>query len=616
LSDLRKDNTVRKTSIFLPEDEYRHENDMNIHDTLLEKLHEYGKWPLLVYGPPEGSEQMEEGRHDGYIMSVQAIKVVEHIRSHLMKLKATAGWNSRAYFLIVVMGDLNGLPGNLLADDILAELWSERVVHTAVLLPASDSSKIQLHDWMKDAVNKELVALLEVYTLFPYQPTGHCGNVIDASLLDYWVKIDSGEGRFLRNVPLFPPKIPRDLHGCTISVSTFELEPVVMKRTSVYDDGLEIRLLNIILSHMNLSVVFVPPPPQNERWGRPQLNGSWNGIRGHVVQRRSDVAFGGMIISGPSKGQFDVTIPYLEESIAWYVPCAKTIPRWVAIMRVFTTNLWLMIVVTYVSVSALIWYLHKSQRRSSEFFQNTSQSFVICLLKQWAVMLGMSASLRVPNAATIRIVFILWMLYSFALDTVYQTFLVTHLVDPGLEKPISTEEQLLQSGLELGINPFLEAAQDDTFHSRYSKRIPCPNIEQCLRRVAEKGDLAVLCARNLGEYMGRIKFADSDGKPAYCDLDEQLTTVRVVMYMRKGDPLLYEFNKVILHVLEAGFLDHWWRDLKQTATLTSKKFLTADTRGYLPLTMYHLQSSFYAFSLGHVLSVAVFLSELITQFNQ
>jgi hypothetical protein len=482
-------------------------------------------------------------------------------------------------------------------------------------LPASDSSKTRFQASMKGVENMELVPLQEVYTFFPYQSKNKCGNVIHACLLDYWVRIDSVEGRFLRNVPLFPTKIPPDLQGCTISVSALELEPAIMKRKSAYDDGLEIMLLNTILSYMNLSAVFLPQPPNNERWGRYLSNGSWDGIIGSVAKRKSDVAIGGIVVYITLiMESVDITSSYLHQGVYWHIPCAKALPYTLTIIHVFTAAVWLRIILIYITISALMWYLYKLAWKSSELFKNVQQSFVTCLLNLWAVMLGISASLQLSNFATIRMLYILWIFYSLALNTVYQAFLTTYLVDPRFEKLISTEEQLIQSGLELGINPHFESSED-TFSNRHPNKIPCPDTAKCLRRLAEKGDLAVLYPYLFGEYMGTFKLSDSNGNPAYCRLNEHVATLNMVMLMQKGDPLLYYFNKVILSVLEAGLFGHWRSDLKHNATLSSKKtFLTTPTMEFKTLTKYHLQSCFYAHCLGHVLSLGIFVCEVITQF--
>lgn len=600
---------ARRTNTLHPEDKCKCGNDLNIHSALLRRLHRHEKWPLSVYGPTYGNKQ--EDRHGGYIILVQGVEVIKQIRNQLTKLKATTGWNSRGYFVIVVMGDLNYILGNVLPNEILTEFWSKKLANVIVLLPAlSDGTE-----------NNNPVTVLEVYTLFPYRSTSDCVNVTHASPVDVWVRNNSGEGRFLRNAPLFPHKIPQNLRGCSISVSSFELEPVVMKQQSVYDNGLEIRLLKLILSYLNLTAVFVTPPPQNETLGRHLLNDSWNEIISHVTTGRSDVAIGGLIIYNVSNESFDTTSSYLQQDITWYVPCAKTRPRWKSITMVFTTTAWLKISVICAIVSVFMWYLYDKHWKSSKFFQNNPQTFLTFLLKQWAILLGISVSSHIPNSVTIRTLFTAWILCSFALNTVYQTFLTTHLVDPGLEKQIETEEQLLQSGLELRVNPFYEDVYKDIFRGRYHKLIHCPNIQHCFKRLARKGDVAVLCVKLMGDYIGKFKYADSNGNPGYCSLQEKFTTARGVMYMQKGHPLLYYFNKIILRVLEGGLVRHWWTHINHmanvSATFSSKNMsVTAVTSDFQKFSMYHLQSAFYALGLGYVVSVGVFLCEIIIQFHK
>jgi hypothetical protein len=608
----------RRRDAALTDRGYERDPCPDIQEALLVKLHQHEKWPFLLYNSPVGMKRKEQHKHGGYIICIRAAKVAEQVRNQLNQLKNTGGWNSRAHFVIVVTSELDySFFGNVLAEDILAEFWRDKIVNVAVLLPASHSSKISFGDSTQGAEKMELVVLQEVYSFFPYQPQNKCGNVMHASLLDYWVQNYSAEGRFLRNVPLFPSKIPPDLQGCTLSVSTLDLEPMVMTRKSAYDDGLEIRMLNTILSYMNVSAWFLPPQPKDEKWGRHLSNGSWDGVIGRVTSGRSDIGIGGIVVSNMAQDSADVTFSYLEQNINWYVPCAKASPHTATITRVFTTAVWLCVAMIYITVSVLAWCLFKSQWKSPESFKNISLSLTTCLLNLWVVMLGISASIRLPNFASFRMLYILWIFYSLGLNTVYQAFLTTYLVEPRLDKPLYTEQELIQSGIQLGINPHFEESENNTFISRYPNMIPCPDIEKCLRRLAEKGDIAVLCAQLIGDYIGTFKFPNAKGKPAYCKLDEQYATLNMAMFLQKGDPLLSYFNKAILRVFEAGLFGLWWRDLKHNATLSSKKiFLTTRNVEFEPLTMYHLQSCFYAQCIGNILSLGTFVCEVMTQFHK
>jgi hypothetical protein len=100
---------------------------LDIQEALLEKLHQYEKWPFLIYGLPGGIKRGEKHKHGGYIIFIQAVKVAQQVRSQLTQLKTTTGWNSRAYFVIVVVSYFDYLFGNVLAEDIFTELWNEKL---------------------------------------------------------------------------------------------------------------------------------------------------------------------------------------------------------------------------------------------------------------------------------------------------------------------------------------------------------------------------------------------------------------------------------------------------------------------------------------------------------
>jgi hypothetical protein len=129
-----------------------------------------------------------------------------------------------------------------------------------------------------------------------------------------------------------------------------------------------------------------------------------------------------------------------------------------------------------------------------------------------AVILGVSAYDKVPEKIIIRASFLLWVMYSFALNLVYQTFLTTFLIDPGLEHEISTVDELLESGMELGIPTTVDTVLPDLTSSRYFRHTLCTDMSLCFHRLAYEGNFAVLCSRYNTEYDEAHKYVDSNGK--------------------------------------------------------------------------------------------------------
>ncbi|KAJ4443942.1 hypothetical protein ANN_05731, partial [Periplaneta americana] len=370
-----------------------------------------------------------------------------NLRHQIATLKDTFGWNPRSNFVIVIQTQKPKKLKQLLKE-IVRQLWLSNIVNFVILISNSTHPVVTAYSW------------------FPYNPTVLCGGVKTPVLLDKCIKDSEGNAYFLNNASLFPPKVPQDLHGCTITVSTFELEPTVMRhainnegyaRGWMYEDGLELRLLKVLLEKINMSAVFrqaIPNP-----WGKIFKNGTWTGILGEVQRRESDVAFGGVIIDEWRWKAVDMTIPYIWDSMKWHVPCAKPMLRWMSLTMVFTPTLWVVFAIVYVAMSFFMWLLVKIhgwlRQKKSQYYS----SLVKCFLYMWGVILGVSSPDEVPSSSTIRYVFFMWLVFCLAFNTVYQTYLTSFLIDPGLQHQLSSEDEILNSGLKFGYHTLFTLSQ-------------------------------------------------------------------------------------------------------------------------------------------------------------
>jgi len=109
---------------------------------------------------------------------------------------------------------------------------------------------------------------LVVYTWFPYESSECCTEVKDITLLDSWVI--SAQGHFTKNIDLFSRKINKSFNGCPIKAvvrdGNIYITTSYFNRTYAngsvvsYIEGLEIKLLLIVLQQMNMTYVYVPTP--------------------------------------------------------------------------------------------------------------------------------------------------------------------------------------------------------------------------------------------------------------------------------------------------------------------------------------------------------------------
>jgi hypothetical protein len=593
----------------------------DIPDSILKYLNEFNQ-PILVICNHEYDDnvikQESEDKYGSYILLHQTGDVLQDIRSQLIRLKSNSAWNARAQFVVAIMHPVGSSPQNRAKvktenAQIFAEFWRHNVVEVILLQ--------SVHFFEENVPVNRGTPTIEVYTWFPYFPSGQCAQTTDGVLLDMWVTKKDGVGYFLHNVSLFPPKIPRYLPGCPIRISTFEFEPVVMYpwhsedgNTLLYKGGLEIEMLKMIQKATNMSTVF-RQRPSDATWGVLLDNGSWTGVLREVIEGVSDMAFGAVFYRCHiSSDVIECTTPYIFDKIIWYVPCAQPNPRWTSLSRVFKLSLWLGFILGYIIMSVLIWVIVKVSNMAATVGNEslTYTNLTKCFLNLWAVILGVSATEDIPKNAVIRIVFLLWVMYSLAVNTVYQTFLTSYMVDPGQQHQISSVDELLDSRLDYGMVDTLEELLPDLKAKRYDRRQICDDIEVCVRRAALKGDYAFLHSKVSTDYMAAVRYVDSNGDPMFCQLDETFSRQYITTTVQKGSPMLARYNDVIQRVIEGGILDQWWRQLKFQATLSAARNFTVPVGDYVPLSIEHLQSPFYVLILGCAIPSIFFLIEMFS----
>lgn len=578
---------------------------------LLEEFNKLESWSLISSGPNNDFKEMSNNKHGAYVLlskRQQPEDVVKDIQLQLKILRSSWEWNPRGKFVIIV-AEIRDVDAKLLAADIFAELWTSRIVNSVILMPA-----------MEENTAPDIANLLDAYVWFPYHPAGHCADVKGAVLWDRWMSDNNSRGHFLHAASLFPNKIPSDLHGCLLTVSTFEMPPMVMRKETtkidpnniIYDKGLEIQILAELAKSTNSLVKYRVAPPDGGLWGWNLGNGIWNGVTGEIARSYSDIGVNCMWYRCHMVKEIECLRPHLMDKVRWYVPCATPYPRWMSLTRVFTLSLWMGFLVSYVIVSIIMWQIVKVTRKiSATAAQNEAYtSLPKCLLNFWAIILEESASNNPPDVAVIRAVFFAWVLYCWAVNTVYQTYLTSFLIDPGFKSPLASEDEILASGIGYDTERSIISIYGGLAEAGFKHIKITDDIESTEERVA-KGALAFLFSKYLVDYNIAVKYMDANGKPRICKIKDDFASTLITMFVPKGFPLKAKYDKVLLFLMQAGLLNLWWEKIKYTATLETAGDISPISEDYIALTMEHLQSAFYFLFLGYAISVLSFLLEIL-----
>ncbi|PSN36245.1 Ionotropic receptor 201 [Blattella germanica] len=583
-------------------------------------LHNADNWNMMVIAL-EDVDMTNVLIHRKYAMYIlvsehqQLDAVVNNLVQQVTKLKTSFDWNPRAKF-VVILTEVNIVGENAsrdISENIFTELWKFKIVNVIIILKAR-------HTIDMTRGGKFHEALFDIFTWFPYHPPGRCAEDKSGILIERWIGDGSSLGHFLNNTHLFPPKIPKDLHGCPLLVSIFEYQPLVSvkKYTSnprrvLYDEGIEVKLLEVLTRFTNMTIAFKEPPADGWLWGFQLPNGSWTGVSGEIIRSESDIAMDNYWYRCHLINEIECLTPHLSDEVRWYVPCAQPYPRWTSLTRVFKGSLWLGFLAAFIFFSFVMWYVVKlSYVVASPEVQNQNYVGITkCFLNFWAIILEESAN-DTPHILSIRSIFLAWVIYCWAVNTIYQTFLTSFLVDPGLQHQLSSEEEILTSDVRLGIPPTVVSVLPGLGHKKYRRnRANCDDVTVCQDRMAFKGDLALLFSKYHLDYVIAAKYIDGNGNPLACKFDEVYCIQFVTFPVPKGMVMLHLFNGIIQHVKEAGLLSQWWKSIQYITTLKAALGIEEIDSEYIVLAVEHLQSAFYFLFLGYGFCLLTFIGELM-----
>ena len=587
----------------------------DLRQLIMEELNNIEAWSLLSFNANNDFKETSPSRsnYEGYILlcSCQDYEgIVKDVGHQVKKLGNTWEWNPRAKFVVLV-SEIREVNAKRLAEDIVAELWSSKIVNSVVLIPLLDTHL--------STAPLNILNILEAYIWYPYHPTGKCPHDKHVTLRDLWVWDVRGNGHFLHNACLFPPKIPNDLQGCPLTVSTFEVPSFIMKRSTsivdkesiIYEEGVDVQIVSEFAKTTNSSVKYRVPPPDGGQWGFDLGNGTWVGVTGETSRSYSDIGMASLWYRCHLIKGLECPRPYLIDKVRWYVPCATSYPRWMSLTRVFRLSLWSAFVTAYVVVSVVMWKIVKTTSSiSTKAAQNQAYtSLPKCLLNLWAIILEESASNHPPDVAAIRAVFLGWVLYCWAVNTVYQAHLTIFLIDPGLQHQLSSEDEILTSGIEYSTETGIIPFYPDLRGTPYRHMNNTVDVDLAQARVAQ-GTLAFLYSKFRVEYNIDLKYKDANGVPTICKIKDDFSSNLKTIHVPKGFPLKPKYDKVLLGLLQAGLVNFWWEQLKYMAFLEGARKFGSPPGEYIVLTMKHLQSAFYFLLIGYAMSGLLFLIEL------
>jgi hypothetical protein len=235
------------------------------------------------------------------------------------------------------------------------------------------------------------------------------------------------------------------------------------------------------------------------------------------------------------------------------------------------------------------------------------------LQSAWSIFMGVSVP-EMPRISKLRILFLLYVCYCFAISTVFQAFFTSYLVESGFEEGFKSLDDVLKSNLVYGFNSALEFLfmQFDFVDPRiYTRpRVECSDLRKCVERLIFDRDIAAIVMRRCVNYVGIINGVDERNK-MICFLENPSLSIHMASYLPKGSLLLNRINSVLRRYLESGMLNRYWSHLTWEEILKSNaKLGNISSEEFVPFSVSHLIPAFKVIIFGHVLSFILFLVEI------
>ncbi|XP_068204038.1 ionotropic receptor 21a-like [Palaemon carinicauda] len=431
------------------------------------------------------------------------------------------------------------------------------------------------------------------------------------------------DGQFTSRKKIFPNKIS-NLRGAVLKVVTFEWEPSVLyfrdkDGRMVYPFGIDIEVVSAIASVLNVTLQFVEPPP-GELWGVATENGSWNGMVGMLSKNEGDIGLANLFLTLGRFGAVDYSAPYDAEVSCFLARTSPPAPKWKSLSLPFQMNVWLALLIGILSCGPVLYVL----ARASEMCGGENKLFQSFLFSElYTIGFHFRQALTAIPIRTNTQVFISFVgLYTFIITTAYGSNLTAFLTVIQTPSGMETIKELYKSGAEVsGLGGFFKgalASSVDPYLQGLADRFEAYGDLNRVWPQVLKGKSVYLHNRQFLEFVIATQFTEK-GVSSVRIMKQCFSPYNIAMALQRHSPLKGKVDQVIGWMLESGLVRRWFlesfrrarrvKEEEAESEPTKTKDEQQDT-SVIPLTIDHLQGSFFILALGYIIGALVFGAEM------
>ncbi|KAK9891306.1 hypothetical protein WA026_013613 [Henosepilachna vigintioctopunctata] len=292
--------------------------------------------------------------------------------------------------------------------------------------------------------------------------------------------------------------------------------------------------------------------------------------------------------------------PYAIENLVVLVPKSPRIPQYLYIFMSLRSVVWTCIIISLISIRIMIFFMNHLP-----YFDRKRHTTSECL-----DLLGILVSKPLKNYEKYRklqkFLLLIWQVMGFILCGAFQCALLSSLLVAKYENQIDTLEELRQSNLSIYVsdefNTFVEnhVPQLKDQYLQYSPR----DINYLLNHRFHNQTI-VMPDYDANYILHYLNKRNRDNE--YRVMKEPLLPGFSTYFFTRGSPLVPLFNEILLRRYQYGLY-------RGRQNIAFKPLIWSRTQeNCTPLTLKHLQGSFYVLATGLGLSLAVFCLEISTK---
>lgn len=368
---------------------------------------------------------------------------------------------------------------------------------------------------------------------------------------------------------------------------------------------------------MNLTFIYTTP--------HELYNGNKNsGVIGDLTLRDADMSFNAdslapFIVSGT----VDVTEPFERNDMCILVPKAGDEPTIYNLLRTLSKTTWM---VTLFSVIAMM-LIYRWTQDIQKFIHSKRYSFYEYSWTEVSTIIFQSffgdSITRIPISMPLRILIIVWCVYSFLITNAFQAKLISSLVRPKGLNDIDTIEELGHSHFNIVYpialaNHIKEYTDNHTMSILKDQLLEVDSWSKFDATMNNRNQTAFVLMCFHADLMEKRMFDKTAGRPVYKIMKERLLTFPRVYFLKLGSMYVEYVSELLRRFHEMGFIVKWARHSEFENGLHGNIPVDDDEDADVDegnikvvITTEHLQTSFYLLFIGLVAASIAFLGEKI-----